>query len=358
MAGGADSGTCAKEHLLSPRSKLREEATMEGTRLLRAVARPPYRTALIVVAIAATMGAFFATSYSLALGRETPHEIPMALVGSEGGSPELVAALERGVSGQLAFRPYASARAAEAAIGEQKEYAALVLEPGRPRLLVASASGVSVAQVLEDAAEGVVSRSGVPELEVVDLHPLPPSDPQGLVGFYVTFVASIVGFFSAFQLVTNAKGLSLRAWLAVVLLLAVVGGLLLALATDPIIGALEGSFAELWAAVGAEIAVAALFASTMVVLIGRWAVLPTFTLFVILGSASSGGAVAPPLLPRFYELIGRFLPPGATVETLRSAVYFPDAQHWEPIVTMTIWLVGALTGLLVSSRLRGRVPAG
>jgi hypothetical protein len=39
-------------------------------------------------------------------------------------------------------------------------------------------------------------------------------------------------------------------------------------------------------------------------------------------------------------------------------VYFPDAQHWEPIVTMTIWLVGTLTGLLVSSRLRGRGLAG
>jgi hypothetical protein len=325
--------------------------------LPQALARPPYRTALIIVAIASTMGAVFAASYSLALGRATPHEIPIGLVGSEGSSPGLVAALERGVEGQLAFRPYASAQAAEAAIGEQKVYAALVLEPSPPRLLIASASGASVAQLLEEAAEGV-SRSEVPGLDVVDLHPLPASDPQGLVAFYVTFVASILGFFTSFQLVANAKGLSLRSWLAVVLLLAVVGGLLLALVTDPIIGALQGSFAELWAAVGAEIAVAALFCSAMIVLVGRWAVLPTFTLFVILGSASSGGAVAPPLLPPFYELIGRFLPPGATVEILRTVVYFPDAQHWQPILVMTIWLVGALAGLLAFARLRGRGPAG
>jgi hypothetical protein len=127
---------------------------------------------------------------------------------------------------------------------------------------------------------------------------------------------------------------------------------------DPIIGALHGSFAELWAALAAEIAVAALFASTMVVLFGRWAILPTFTLFIIFGNASSGGAVAPPLLPPFYELIGRFLPPGATVETLRTVVYFPEAQHWEPILVMTIWLVGTLAALLLSARLRGREPAG
>ena len=58
---------------------------------------------------------------------------------------------ERGIGGQLAFRPYASTRAVEAAIGEQRVYAALVLPPGWPRLLIASASGVSVARVLEDA---------------------------------------------------------------------------------------------------------------------------------------------------------------------------------------------------------------
>jgi len=190
--------------------------------LLQSAASPPYRTALIIVAIAATTGAVFATSYSLALGRAKPHEIPIGLVGNANGSPGIVAALERGVDGQLAFRSYDSARDAETAIGEQQVYAALVLEPGRPRLLVASASGASVARVLEEAAEGV-SQSGVSDLQVVDLHPLPSSDPQGLIAFYVTLAASILGFLTAFQLVANARGMSLRAWLAVVLLLAVVG---------------------------------------------------------------------------------------------------------------------------------------
>jgi hypothetical protein len=323
--------------------------------LLHSAASPPYRPAIIVVALATTMGAVFATSYSLALGRAKPHEIPVGLVGNTNRSPKLVAALEQGVGGQLAFRPYGSARAAQTAIGAQRVYGALILEPGRPRLLVASASGVSIARVLENAAGA--SRSAAPKLAVVDVHPLPSSDPQGLVAFYVTIAASILGFLTTFQLVANAKGLSLRAWLTAVGLLAVVGGLLLALAVDPLIGALEGSFGELWAALGAEIAVAALFASTMVVLVGRWAILPTFTVFIILGNASSGGAVAPPLLPPFYELIGRFLPPGATVDTIRSAVYFPDAQHWQPILVMTIWLLGTLAGLLASTRLRGRVPA-
>ena len=36
--------------------------------------------------------------------------------------------------------------------------------------------------------------------------------------------------------------------------------------------------------------------------------------------------MAPPLLPAFDRFVGRFLPNGATVETIRNAVYFTDQQ--------------------------------
>jgi hypothetical protein len=39
-----------------------------------------------------------------------------------------------------------------------------------------------------------------------------------------------------------------------------------------------------------------------------------------------------PLLPPFYAFIGRFLPPGATVRTVRTAVYFRRDQHLEPFI--------------------------
>jgi hypothetical protein len=79
---------------------------------------------------------------------------------------------------------------------------------------------------------------------------------------------------------------------------------------------------------GYSVAVAALFCSTVLVLVSRWAIIPTWTLFVILGNTSSGGAVAQPL-PPFYAFIGRFLPPGATVSIVRTAVYFRRDQHLE-----------------------------
>jgi hypothetical protein len=323
---------------------------------VKALARPPYRNAVVVIAIATVLAGLFAASYSLALGRAAPHHITVGLVGSPVQRPTLLRALVRVTHGGLTFRRYASAAAAEEAIGQQATYAALVLGPGRPRLLISSASGASVARVLEQVAGEVTQTTGQP-LRVIDLHPLPPQDPQGLVSFYVTLAASIVGFSTMFQLRANAAELSLRGWLASIAALAIAGGLALALVADPLIGALRGPFPELWLALGAEIAVAALFCSTMLVLVGRWAIIPTWLLFIVLGNTSSGGAVAQPLLPQPYAFIGRFLPPGATVGIVRTAVYFRHQQHIEPFVVLAGWLVCTLAALLISARLLGREPA-
>jgi hypothetical protein len=316
--------------------------------------QPRHRSALSIVVIACVMGSLFAASYSLALGRATPHHIPTALVGGPAQSFGAAHAIEQVTHGALRLDRYPSIQAAERAIAQQREYAALDLASTQPQLLIASASGASVARVLTQAA-GQLQRGPVPSLAVRDVHPLPRSDPQGLVSFYVTLASTIIGFVSMFQLRAHAS-MGLREWLLYVLLLAVAGGLALTLVTGPIIGALHGPFGEIWAALALEIAVAALVCSVLIVLVGRWAILPTWLLFVVLGNASSGGAVAPPLLPPFYAFIGRFLPPGATVDTIRSAVYFPHSQHLEPVLVELGWLVCALAALIAAARVLGREP--
>ena len=83
-------------------------------------------------------------------------------------------------------------RVADAAIEQQHVYAALVLDRSPPKLLLASASGVSVARLLQQAANRASLHAHTP-LEVVDVQPLPPQDPQGLVSFYVTLAPTISG---------------------------------------------------------------------------------------------------------------------------------------------------------------------
>jgi hypothetical protein len=320
-----------------------------------------YRTALVVVLIATVMASLFVASYSLALGRPVPHRIPIGVVGDPARRLTLVAALQDTTDHALQFHRYPSAAAAEAAIDRQTMFAALVLNTGPSQLLISSASGASVALVLDRAAERVnelLAPGGSPVLHVVDIHPLPPNDPEGLVGFYVTIAATILGFVTMFQLRMHASGLPLRGWLAVIGVLAIGGGLFLALVADPLIHALRGAFLEVWAALAAQIAVAALFNSTMIVVLGRWAMIPTWLLFIAFGNAASGGAVAAALLPPLYAFLGRFMPSGATVSLIHQAVYFHHTQRLEPFLVEGGWLVGSLAALLVSVRRLGRTPTG
>jgi hypothetical protein len=94
----------------------------------------------------------------------------------------------------------------------------------------------------------------------------------------------------------------------------------------------------------------------MAVLVGRWAIVPSWLFFVILGNSSSGGAVAPPLLPAPFAFVSQWLPSGATVTALREAVYFPDYQHAEPITVLATWATVLFAAMLLISHRFGRSP--
>src|SRR6195952_3272221 len=192
---------------------------------------------------------------------------------------------------------------------------------------------------------------------MVDLNPLPTSDPAGLATFYLVIAATLLGFVTMFQLRANVKTLNLGRWLGVVGTLAVVGGAVLAGVAGPLLGALTTSYPELWLLVSMQIAVAALFNSTMLVLIHRWAIIVTWTVFILLGNTSSGGAVSASLLPQPFAFLNHALPSGAAVSAIHSATYFPHNQRLLLAVVLAVWLVVTLTALIVFSRKLRRSPA-
>jgi hypothetical protein len=303
--------------------------------------------AVVIALVAIVSGSLFITSYSLALGDPAPHHIDAALVGDPTSHPHTVGAAERVADGGLVLHRYGSVPAALQAIDEQHVYAALDLTATRPTLYLASAAGASVARVLEQIS------TVDPAVRVVDTHPLGTHDPNGLETFYLMVVATIVGFLTVFQVRLNAGGLSLRRWTAFLVALAVTGSLVFTLVDGPLLHRLDLPVLESWSIVALQLLAVACFASLMAVLIGRWAILPTFLFFVVLGNSASGGAVAPPLLPPPFAFVSQWLPSGATVTALREAVYFPGYQHAHPIAVLATWATALLAAmLLVSHRLR------
>jgi hypothetical protein len=160
-----------------------------------------------------------------------------------------------------------------------------------------------------------------------------------------------------FQLRANVKTLTLGRWLACAGTLAVVGGAFLALVAGPVLGALHTPFVELWVPIALQIAIAALFNSTMLVLIHRWAIIPTWGVFILLGNTSSGGAVSASLLPQPFAFLNHALPSGAAVSAIHSATYFPHDQRALPYVVLMAWFSVTLVALVACSRALRRSPA-
>ncbi|MCG5432426.1 DUF3533 domain-containing protein [Mycobacterium sp. MYCO198283] len=309
------------------------------------------RTSATVLAIAIFMCATFAYAYTVALGRPFPRHLPIGVVGEP--SPELLQELQVRAH-EFDMVSYPSRDAAIAAVEQQQITAVIDAGGNPPQLLVSSASGSSTARVL---TELVQTGPGQYRLPITDLNPFPPTDPAGLATFYTIIAATILGLVTMFQLRANVKTLTLRRWIGCVGVLAVAGGAAIAAVAGPLLDALQTPFWELWLLLALQVAITALFNSTMLVLIHRWAIIPTWAVFILLGNTSSGGAVSASLLPQPFALLNHALPSGAAVSAIHSATYFPEHQRALPFVVLALWLVGTFAALVVSSRKLNRTPA-
>ncbi|MDX6309762.1 MAG: hypothetical protein QOI06_2808 [Nocardioidaceae bacterium] len=304
------------------------------------------RPAIVIAVLAIAMGCLFLTTYSLALGDPVPHRIDAAIVGNATAHTASVNALEKAADGSVDLHHYASMPAALHAIDVQNVYAALDLTTRRPTLYVASAAGSSVARVLERVS--FVD----PTVRVVDARPLAANDPNGLDVFYTMLVATVVGFISVFQVRANAPGMLLRHHAAFVVGLAVTVSLALTLVGEVMLHGFSAADPEVWGILALHVLAVASFGSLMSTLVGRWAILPTWLFFTILGNSASGGAVSPALLPAPFALISQWLPSGATVSALRDAVYFNSYQHVGPIAVLAAWAAVLFTAWIVVAHRR------
>jgi hypothetical protein len=307
--------------------------------------------AAFVGALAIVMGSLFVTSYTLALGDPVPHRIDAAVIGDPASNVQTVNALQDVAEHALRFRRYPSLAAARQALHQQQVYAALDLTQPTPHLYVASAAGASVARVLERVALTDT------RIRIVDTHPLQPADPSGVDIFYLVLVSTIVGFITVFQARANNAGLPPNRWWRFVVSLALAAGLAVTLVAGPLFHRLELPILESWGILALLVLTAASFTTTMLELVGRWAIVPTWLFFVVLGNTSSGGAVSPALLPQPFALVSEWLPSGAAVTSLRNAVYFHAYQHAQPIAVLAAWAAVAFAAMLVVSSRRRTNPA-
>jgi hypothetical protein len=309
-----------------------------------------------LVFILAAGAGLFAGAYTYAMGNPTPHRVPIAVVGDV--EPLRRAAFIKGMTGEVETsvdqHPYRSYDEALRAVEEQQVYAILRLSQNVVQFDVVGAAGASVADLLSRAAPKAAARIGLP-VTVRDLKPLQHADPHGLAIFYISLAANVVGFIGAVQLNTNASGLEPLERIAFIIAYALLGGFSIAAVVDWLLGALDLPFVESWLILALTMYTSGMVFTMFNTFLGRWAMLPTWLLMVILGNSFSGGAVSTPLLPEPLGSIGRWLPPGASVNAQHTAVYFYRHQHPLPFLMLGAW---AAVSTAVFWHWRHRYPRG
>ncbi|OON81807.1 ABC transporter permease [Streptomyces tsukubensis] len=316
----------------------------------------PFLPATVLVFILAIAAGLFAGSYTYSMANPTPRHIPTGVVGEHPSArgEKFVQGMEKSLSASLSLHTYDTYGEARNAMDEQKIFAIMRESPKGVELDLSGASGSSVAQLLAQAAPQVGKGVGVP-VSVKDLKPLAKGDPRGLALFYISLAAVIIGFVGAIQLSVQARALNPAERIAYTIAYSLVGAFAIAAVVDWWLGALDLPFVHSWLILAFTMFTSGMVFTMFNTLLGRWAMIPTWGVMVLLGNPSSGGAVSWPLLPSVLGHIGQWLPPGASVNAQHTAVYFRGHQHLFPYLVLAVW---ALVSCSVFWIWRHRHPGG
>ncbi|MGR6918120.1 ABC transporter permease [[Actinomadura] parvosata] len=309
----------------------------------------PFLPASVLVLILAAAAGLFAGSYTYAMADPTPHRVPVAVVGVSHQTVRgkaFAAGLEQKLNASLALSFEGTFARAAQAVEEQRVFGVIVVRGDDVTLYVSGASGASVAQLLSEAAPKVAQRVGV-RLTVRDMKPLQRGDPRGLALFYITLAAVVIGFIGAVQLSVQAGALTAWQRIAFTAAYAALGGLSIVAAVDWGLGALDLPLLESWFILALTMFTSGMVFTMFNTLVRRWAMVPTWGLMVLLGNPSSGGAVSWPLLPSPLGTIGRWLPPGASINAQHTAVYFGGHQRLMPFLVLAAWALVSCTVFLI-----------
>jgi hypothetical protein len=310
----------------------------------------PKAVALILVPALVLMLAF-AFFYVGALHDPTPHHVPVAVVG-----PPAAAAQLSGLPGDpLDARPASSRREALSQIRGREVYGAY--DTATNRLFVASAANRATAVALEETFNRVAAARGRPAVRVTDVKPLPTGDPNGTAAFYAVIAWMFGGYIAAtlIGMIGSPRSSSRRravARIGALAMFSIVAGILSVIMLRASFGVFSGHVVGLCAiAVGTVFASAAATAGIQAVA-GPAGTGLVILVFVILGNSASGGPFARPLLPGVWRTIGGVLPPGASVDLSRSALFFDGARITGPILVLVVW---AALGSALAFALGGRI---
>jgi hypothetical protein len=322
---------------------------------LIANAAPTPKAIALVLVPALVLTLAFAFSYVGAFHDPTPHQVPVAVV----GPPEVAAQLDGLPGDPLDTRQASSRSDALSQIDDREVYGAY--EAATNRLFIASADNRATAVALEETFDRAAAAQNQPAVRVTDVKPLPPKDPNGTAVFYAVIAWVFGGYIAStlIGLVGSPRDPSRRraaVRLGALAAFSIVAGILSVVILRASFDVFSGHVVALSAIATLTIFASGAATAGIQAAIGEAGTALVILAFVILGNAASGGPFARPLLPGFWSTTGGLLPPGASVDLARSALFFDGARIAGPILVLVGWAAaGTALALAFGGRIRDAV---
>ena len=314
-------------------------------------AAPTPKAVALVLLPALVLTLAFAFSYVGAFHDPTPHNVPVAVV----GPPTVAAQLDRLPGDPLDARQASSRADALSQIDGRDVYGAYLAATNH--LFVASAANRATALALEATFNRAAAARGGPAVHVTDVKPLSPKDPNGTAVFYAMIAWVFGGYIAStlIGLIGSPRSPSRKraaARIGALAAFSLVAGILSVVILRASFGVFSGHVVALCAVAALTMFASGAASAGIQAALGPAGTGLVIITFVILGNPASGGPFARPLLPGFWRTIGGVLPPGASVDLSRSALFFGGARITGPILVLAGW---AAVGTALALALGGRI---
>ncbi|PPJ21636.1 hypothetical protein C5E45_31085 [Nocardia nova] len=273
--------------------------------------------------------------YLYAFHQPQPHEMPVEIIGANHDSAQLALGLATKMAPSFRVTSVADADTARRHLTDMSSRGAF--DPATGTLYVASA-GSPLAESAVQTAFGAVARQLGTELTVRDVAPLPESDRVGVSLLFVGLAAILAGFVTATVLNVAVPGLSLRAEIAILGLVALVAAVITTFIAYSAYGALSGHLVEVALLAASGTICAGLLQSGGIKLIGPGMTVVGVTVLIILGIPASGIAVPVDMVPPVFAHLHSWLPTSAVLDGLRRTLYFGGSGIDADLPIIGLWI--------------------
>jgi hypothetical protein len=315
---------------------------------------PELRLAIFTLLVPLYLSVAVATNYIGAFHAPKPHHVKVAIVGAPASTAPFAHELSLTPPNGFDVSQLVSVRQARRLVDERKLAGAYIPSSRPPTIIVATAASASLASFVEATFRQVAAAQDRP-LAIDDVRPLPANNPSGAPNYFLIVICTLGGFLTVAALGLVAPTLPEYHRFAVAAAASLLAPIIGYLIAGPGYGTFSASFGTIVAMLGLGALYAFTVATTTRLLqlgLGARGTLVASLLFIFLNFPTSGGSVAPQLLPGFWRFLNHLWIGAAALDANRSTLYFGGVGVGTDVLKMLAWPVAWAAVVAVPIHLR------